>query len=196
MLLSDAVSTVIERLERVNGFQMTALYIACFIAGLLIAVAIMLFGIERRTRAGGLDAGVTSRRWIPLAAAFAVGFGVAGYSLSRTLTPLGALVASLAIGIGAAGLVRWLIAKSEAMPVEHDVDDERYVLQGHVARVVSSIASGQEGRISFDYGEEHRTLRARSLDDVAVAEGTEVVIERIEGDLAYVEPWVQVEQRL
>jgi len=175
---------------------MIALYIACFIAGLLIAVAIMLFGIERRTRAGGVDAGVTSRRWIPLAAAFAVGFGVAGYSLSRTLTPLGALVASLAIGIGAAGLVRWLIAKSEAMPVEHDVDDERYVLQGHVARVVSSIASGQEGRISFDYGEEHRTLRARSLDDVAVAEGTEVVIERIEGDLAYVEPWVQVEQRL
>jgi membrane protein implicated in regulation of membrane protease activity len=175
---------------------MIALYIACFIAGLLIAVAIMLFGIERRTRAGGVDAGVTSRRWIPLAAAFAVGFGVAGYSLSRTLTPLGALVASLAIGIGAAGLARWLIAKSEAMPVEHDVDDERYVLQGHVARVVSSIASGQEGRISFDYGEEHRTLRARSLDDVAVAEGTEVVIERIEGDLAYVEPWVQVEQRL
>ena len=175
---------------------MIALYIGSFIAGLLIAVAVMLFCIERRSHAGGFDTAVTSRRWIPLAAAFAVGFGVAGYSLSRALSPLGALVASLAIGIGAAGLVRWLIAKSESMPVEHDVDDERYVLQGHVARVVSSIASGQEGRISFDYGEEHRTLRARSLDDVAVAEGTDVVIERIEGDLAYVEPWVQVEQRL
>jgi membrane protein implicated in regulation of membrane protease activity len=82
------------------------------------------------------------------------------------------------------------------MPVEHDVDDERYVLQGHVAQVVSSIEAGSEGVISFEYGDERRTLRARSLDDVSVAEGTEVVIERIEGDLAFVEPWLQVEQRL
>ena len=82
------------------------------------------------------------------------------------------------------------------MTVEHDIDDERYVLQGHVARVVSSINSGSEGRITFDVGAEHRTLRARSLDDAAVDEGTEVIIERIEGDLAFVEPWIQVEQRL
>ena len=175
---------------------MIALYIASFIAGLLVGVAVMLFGIERRPRAGGVDTGVSLQRWIPLAAAFAVGFGVAGYSFSRALSAAGALVASLAIGAATAVLVRWLVAKSASMPVEHDVDDERYVLQGHVARVVSSIASGQEGRISFDYGSERRTLRARSLDDVAVDEGTEVVIERIEGDLAYVEPWLQVEQRL
>lgn len=175
---------------------MIALYIASFIAGLLIGVAVMLFGIERRPPSDAVDAGVSLRRWIPLAAGFAVGFGVAGYSFSRALSAAGALVASLAIGGVTAALVHWLVAKSEAMPVEHDVDDERYVLQGHVARVVSSIASGQEGRISFDYGSEQRTLRARSLDDGAVDEGTEVVIERIEGDLAYIEPWLQVEQRL
>ena len=175
---------------------MIAFYISSFIAGLLVGVAVMLFGIERRPRAGAASAAVSMREWIPLAAAFAVGFGVAGYSFSRALSPTGALVASLAIGIVTAGLVRWLVAKSAAMPVEHDVDDERYVLQGHVARVVASIAAGHEGRISFDYGSERRTLRARSLDDVAVDEGTEVVIERIEGDLAYVEPWLQVEQRL
>lgn len=190
------VATGVDRVARPNGFQMIALYIASFIAGLLIGVAVMLFGIEVRSRAGRGDSNVSLRRWIPLAAAFAVGFGVAGYSFSRSLPPAGALVASLAVGVVCAALVRWLIAKSEAMPVEHDVDDERYVLQGHVARVVSSIASGQEGRISFDYGDERRTLRARSLDDVSVEVGTEVVIERIEGDLAYVEPWLQVEQRL
>lgn len=176
---------------------MIPLYIASFIAGLLISVAIMLFGIERRAGAGGAVAGgVSLRQWIPLAAAFFIGFGVAGYSFSRALSAAGALVASLAVGAVTAGLVRWLVTKSASMPVEHDVDDERYVLQGHVARVVASIGSGQEGRISFDYGSERRTLRARSLDDVAVEEGTEVVIERIEGDLAYVEPWLQVEQRL
>ena len=175
---------------------MTPLYIASFIAGLLVGVAIMLFGIERRPRDGAVGTGVSLRGWIPLAAAFAVGFGVAGYSFSRAFSAAGALVASLAIGLVTAGLVRWLVAKSASMPVEHDVDDERYVLQGHVARVVTSIAAGHEGRISFDYGSEQRTLRARSLDDVPVDEGTEVVIERIEGDLAYVEPWLQVEQRL
>lgn len=176
--------------------QMTVLYIASFIAGLLVAVAIMLFGIEHRPRDGSPGTSVSLRGWIPLAAAFAVGFGVAGYSFSRALSATGALVASLAIGLVTAGVVRWLVAKSASMPVEHDVDDERYVLQGHVARVVASIAAGHEGRISFDYGSERRTLRARSLDDVAVDEGAEVVIERIEGDLAYVEPWLQVEQRL
>lgn len=175
---------------------MVALYIGAFIAGLLIAVAIMLFGIERRPATGAPTTSPSSRRWIPLVAAFAVGFGVIGYSFSRFLSRNGAFVAALVAGVVAGLLTRWLVEKSEAMPVEHDVDDERYVLQGHVARVISSIDAGSEGVISFEYGDERRTLRARSLDDVSVAEGTEVVIERIEGDLAFVEPWLQVEQRL
>lgn len=176
---------------------MIALYIGAFITGLLIAVAIMLFGIERRPKKAGATTATAARQYLPLIAAFAVGFGVAGYSLSKVLTMTGAFVAALAIALVACLLVRWLVVKSASMPIEHDVDDERYVLQGHVARVVSSIgAGGGEGRISFEFGAERRTLRARSLDDVSVAEGTEVVIERIEGDLAYVEPWVQVEQRL
>jgi membrane protein implicated in regulation of membrane protease activity len=107
-----------------------------------------------------------------------------------------ALVTALLIGTAAGLLTRWVVAKSASMTVEHDVDDERYVLQGHVARVVSTINAGSEGRISFDIGAEQRTLRARSLDDTLVDAGTEVIIERIEGDLAYVEPWLQVEQRL
>lgn len=175
---------------------MASVYIAVFIIGLLLGVAIMLFGIERRSSSDPAAAQNGLRSWLPLIAAFAVGFGVSGYSLAKVMTTGGALVAAVLIGAGASLLMQWLVAKSAAMPVEHDVDDERYVLQGHLARVVTSIKSGTEGRISFDYGSERRTLRARSLDDVTVDEGTEVVIERIEGDLAYVEPWLQVEQRL
>jgi membrane protein implicated in regulation of membrane protease activity len=174
---------------------MIALYIGAFIAGLLLAVGIMLFGIERPPAQSGTSK-TGSRAWLPLVAAFAVGFGVAGYSLLKVASTGSTFVGALVIGVLAGVLMRWLVAKSASMPVEHDIDDERYVLQGHVARVVSPIASGREGRISFEYGKEQRTLRARSLDDVSVDEGTEVVIERIEGDLAYVEPWVQVEQRL
>lgn len=175
---------------------MTVVYIGAFIAGLLIAVGIMLFGIERQPMSGSESTTSSIRQWLPLVAAFAVGFGIAGYAISKVLPGFGALVAGLLIGVLVALLTAWLVAKSASMPVEHDVDDERYVLQGHVARVVASIEAGREGQISFDYGDERRTLRARSLDDLSVDVGTEVVIERIEGDLAFVEPWLLVEQRL
>jgi hypothetical protein len=174
---------------------MTAVYLGAFILGLLIGVAIMLFGIERRSKSAAASQS-TIRPWLPVVAAFAAGFGIAGYSLSRVMSAGGALIVALVVGLAAVVLTRWLVAKSASMTVEHDVDDERYVLQGHVARVVSSINAGSEGRITFDVGAERRTLRARSLDDASVDEGTEVIIERIEGDLAYVEPWIQVEQRL
>jgi len=174
---------------------MTAVYLGAFILGLLIAVAIMLFGIERRSPSA-VSPQRAIRPFLPLLAAFAVGFGIGGYSLSRVMSGGAALVTALLIGTAAGLLTRWVVAKSASMTVEHDVDDERYVLQGHVARVVSTINAGSEGRISFDIGAEQRTLRARSLDDTLVDAGTEVIIERIEGDLAYVEPWLQVEQRL
>lgn len=176
---------------------MIAVFIIALIAGLLMGVAIMLYGVERPRVAGSEVAAPSGvRHSLPFAATFAVTFGVAGYSLLKFLAAGPAAIGAAVIGLVAALLMRWLVAKSAAMPVEHDVDDERYVLQGHVARVVSSIVPGGEGQISFDLGSEHRTLRARSVDESSVDVGTEVVIERIEGDLAYVESWLQVEQRL
>lgn len=175
---------------------MIAVFVVALIAGLLLGVAIMLFGIERAPSRPVDGTASAIRHALPLASAFAIAFGIAGYSLLKVLSPDRATVGALVAGLSVALLARWAVAKSAAMPVEHDIDDERYVLQGHVARVVSSIGAGREGQISFEVGAERRTLRARSLDDASVGVGTEVVIERIEGDLAYVEPWVQVEQRL
>jgi membrane protein implicated in regulation of membrane protease activity len=175
---------------------MTVVYLAAFIGGLLVGVAVMLFGIERRKSSAKEQPERRIRASLPLVAAFAIAFGVAGYSLSRIASTFGALIAAVVVGLVTAVLIRWLVRKSAAVSFEHDKEDERFALQGHVARVVSSIAAGSEGRIIFDLGGEHRMLRARSLDDASVDEGTEVVIERIEGDLAYVEPWVHVEERL
>ena len=175
---------------------MTGVYLGAFIGGLLLGVAVMLFGIERRRASTREQTQRRIRPSLPLLSAFAIGFGVGGYSLSRVASTLGAFIAAIAIGAVAAILTRWLVAKSAAVSFEHDQEDERFVLQGHVARVVASISAGGEGRITFDLGEERRMLRARSLDDVTVDEGTEVVIDRIEDDVAYVEPWLQVEERL
>jgi membrane protein implicated in regulation of membrane protease activity len=173
---------------------MSVVYLLAFIVGVLLGVRVMLFGIERRARAGS-RASRNARAVEPLIAGFAIGFGLAGYLTSRLESRAGSLIAAVVVGLLAMTAFRWLVVKS-SRAAALDVEDERFVLQGHVARVVSSIGAGSEGRISFETGEGRRVLRARSLDDGAVSEGTEVVIERVEGDLAFVEPWVQVEQRL
>lgn len=173
---------------------MSIIYLLAFIAGVLIAVRVMLFGIEGRTADTPVANG-NIRASQPLIAGFAIGFGIAGYLMSRFVSPVGAAIAAVVAGAACVGLFRWLVVAS-ASAAGQDIEDERYVLQGHVARVVSPILARGEGRITFESGGEHRILRARSLDDGAVSEGTEVVIERIEGGLAFVEPWVQVEQRL
>ena len=70
------------------------------------------------------------------------------------------------------------------------------MLQGHLARVTKPIHPDVDGEVAFDFGNEHHVLRARSCDDAALAAGTDVVIERIDDDIAYVEAWAEVEKRL
>ena len=79
---------------------------------------------------------------------------------------------------------------------EHDVIDERYLLQGHPAQVVSLIAAANAGEIVYLVGGKRYVTAAQSLDGTPVAVGTEVIIDRVESGVAYVEPWVEVEQRL
>ena len=178
---------------------MTVLFLAAFIGGLLLAVGVMLFGVERRGRVDSRVAGAARVRVsIPVLAGFLIVFGVTGYLVVRFGHSGVSSVMAFALlgGAAAALLTRWVVAKSAAIVPEVDIDDERYVLQGHIARVVTPIASGHEGRISFQLGTATRMLRARGVDEAALAAGTEVVIERIEGEVAFVEPWIRVEERL
>jgi hypothetical protein len=62
--------------------------------------------------------------------------------------------------------------------------------------VVKPIEGANEGEVAFEVGDQRRVVRARSVDDVTMSAGTEVVIERIEDDVAFVEPWLEVEKRL
>jgi hypothetical protein len=79
---------------------------------------------------------------------------------------------------------------------EHDPEDPRYVLQGHVAAVTVAIPADGEGAIILSEGGAQRTVRARTIDGSAVGEGEEVCIERIDDGVAFVELWAIVEQRL
>ncbi len=175
---------------------MTYLFLASFIAGLLLGVRVMFFGAERR-RLRSADA-LPLRRSEPAIIGFLLMFGVAGYLLTRrgTVSPgAGAGIAALLGLVWAALVTRLAIATARLQP-EHDPDDPRYVLQGHVAIVSTPIPSDGEGTITFSQAGAQRTIRARTIDGSAIAEGEEVCIERLEDDVAFVELWAIVEQRL
>lgn len=176
---------------------MTILFLASFIGGLLYAVRVMLNGVERPREEH--PAGERSFRVSPpVVATFAVVFGVAGYALTRRSADAVVVNIFVATGLGAlfSVIAARLVLKWWTLTPEHDVAEEREMLQGHLARVTKSICADVEGEVAFEFANEHRVLRARSCDEGALAAGTEVVIEHIDDDVAYVEAWAEVEKRL
>ena len=175
---------------------MSAVYLICFIAGLLLAVRIMFFGAERR-RIRPVDA-MPLRRSEPAISAFLVMVGVAGYLLTRPGRLSPAVGAAVAVGLGVlwAALVTRLAIATARMQPEHDPDDPRFVLQGHVAVVTADIPADGQGTIVIGEAGGQRSFGARSIDGQAIDAGLEVCIERVEEGVAYVELWALVEARL
>jgi len=176
---------------------MYPLYLVAFVGGLLFAVWVMMYGVER-PREDHPSGERSFRLSPPIVIAFSVGFGAVGIALTRLNagTVATRLIIAAVVGLCVSMVATRLVRKWWKVTPEHDVDDERYILQGHIARVTKAIRDGVEGEVSFEMGTDHRVLRARSFDDGALAAGTEVVIERIEDDIAYVEAWMEVEKRL
>jgi membrane protein implicated in regulation of membrane protease activity len=176
---------------------MNIVYLASFIGGLLLAVRVMIYGVERPQEEN--PAGERSFRLSPAtAAAWMVVFGATGYLLTRwsTVGAAGSFVVAGVVGTVAALATAYLVKQWWTTAPASDVDDERYVLQGHIARVTKAIQADVEGEVAYEIGNRRHVLRARSFDASALPAGTDVVIERIEGDVAYVEAWMEVEKRL
>jgi hypothetical protein len=180
---------------------LTALFVASLIAGLALAVRAMLYGVERRRTPFGAPPPPTPsvRFSTPVISAFAVVFGAAGYLLTRPgrMGAIAGTIVAMIVGVLAGAYAVRLVRRAAAFVPEHDPDDPRYVLQGHVATVTTAIGpGGGEGEITYVVEGARHTVRARGLDGSTAEQGAEVVIERIENDVAYVEPWVEVEKRL
>jgi membrane protein implicated in regulation of membrane protease activity len=175
---------------------MIYVFVGLVFIGLIAAVRVMLYGVERQRPAG--DASPRSFSASPaVLAVFCFVAGIVGYFAMRMgLRPASIWSAALGLGIVLAFATSRLIASWWTVVPEHDVDDERYVLQGSLGRVVATISSGGAGKISLESSGHHDVLPARALDDQSMAVGTEVVIERIEDGVAYVEDWSEVEKRL
>jgi len=172
---------------------MLLLFLASFLVGLLLAVWGMLYGVTKPA-AGTLRASLN----VPLLGGFATVFGATGYLLTRYSTigaPLRTLIAAAAGAAGALGAVA-LVTKWAIPSAAKDVEDERYALQGHLARVTRAVAANSPGTIVYEEDGATHEARALALDGEPIAPGTEVVIERIEDGVAYVEAWARVEERL
>jgi hypothetical protein len=164
--------------------------------GLLLAVFAMLNGVQRARRERGRAPSAFFN--LPAVAAFAVGFGAVGYPLaSRTRLPMWGILL-IAIGAGAltiSGMVtllaQWAFRGiSAASPIEEEE------IQGHLAVVTRDIAVSLPGEISYQYHGTELRSPARSIGTKALPIGVEVVIDRIEAGVAFVEEWAIVEQRL
>lgn len=185
---------------------MSIVFLVAFVAGLLIAVFAMLHGVERQQAGAPSVASATdpatvlpqARVNVPLTAAFFAIAGATGYLLSRytTLSVVVRLAIACAVGIsGAFGAVA-LVTKWALPAAARDVEDPRYVLQGRPARVTQAIGTSSFGEVLLELEGVTRSLRASSLDGSAIAAGQEVVIDRVEDDVAFVELWTRVEERL
>jgi hypothetical protein len=170
-------------------------FLASFIGGLLLGVFAMLHGVEhaRRNRSKAPSPFFN----LPAIAAFAVGFGAAGYPLvSRTRLPFWAILL-IAVGSGALAisgmitlLARWALRDAGLFSAQSDE------IQGQLAVVTQEIAPGSAGEIAYEYLGRHLRIPAHALSKRTLSVGAEVVIDRIENGIGYVEEWSVVEQRL
>jgi hypothetical protein len=170
-------------------------FLGAFIGGLVLAVFAMLHGVEhaRRNRSRAPSPFFN----LPAIAAFAVGFGAVGYPLaSRTTLPAWGVL-FIAIGSGAPAisgmitlLARWALRGIRTAPSEGDE------IQGQLAIVSREISLTGTGEISYEQLGRLIHIPARALSDKLVPVGADVVIDRIEDGVAFVEEWAAVEQRL
>lgn len=187
---------------------MTAVSLAVLLTGLILGVFAMLYGTERQVqpvvapheRRSEHDPAAEPSALFNRAslAAFAVGFGLTGYLLDR-VTPWGwlplLLVALLAGGAAYAGqallMARWAIPSAR-----QDAVDERFLLQGTLGRVTRAATADAAGLMTYALDGREYTLPVRAMHGGALADGVDVVIDRVEDGVAHVELWADVEQRL
>lgn len=187
---------------------MLSISLVVLMSGLVLGVFAMLHGTERRVRPvvapherrSEHDPAAEPSPLFNLAsfAAFTVGFGLSAYFVTRnTAWPIvaqivvAAVAGALAMTAQSVLIARWAIPGARAGQM-----DERYLLQGTIGRLTQSIPAHGVGELRYALDHREYLVPTRSLDGAAVADGTDVVIERVEQGIAYIELWDSVEQRL
>jgi hypothetical protein len=169
-------------------------FLPLFLLGLVLGVISMLVGVDRRKKPRPVPPLVT----LPAIGAFATVAGMVGYLLVRysELGTVAIAVIALIAGLASAGGLLALVAGVVVPSASREVVDERYTLQGYLARVVRGIGSADNGEITYQHEGAWHRVPARSLEGRAIGEGAEVAIDRVEDGIAYVHLWSTIERQL
>jgi len=168
-------------------------FLTVFIAGLCVAVYSMLQGITAPPAAGSTTRiGMISA---PSVAAFAITFGAVGY-LCTTHTVLGYWIV-LALSLAGGGITIAVSAPllgrlTRGRPPSAGEPE----LEGQLARVLQPVTESLPGEIGYQQNGQEIRRSALNVVKGTLARGEEVVIDRLEGETAFVEDWKRVEKRL
>jgi len=171
-------------------------FLVAFIAGLVLAVFAMLHGVEhtRRNRSRAPSPFFN----LPALAAFAIGFGAVGYPVaSRTNLPAwGTLLIAAGSGVLSISAMITLLASWALRGAGANALSDEHEIQGQLAVVTRDIAMSTLGEIAYELSGQRVRVPARALTPKSIPTGAEVVIDRIENGVAFVEEWAVVEQRI
>lgn len=176
---------------------MIVVSLAVLSIGLILGVYAMLYGTERLSAHGpAVEPSPLFNR--ATFAACCVGFGLSAYLLaSRTsLSTIAQLGIALAIAAAAFAVQTLLIAKWAIPGARAEQVDERYALQGTLAQITTDVPEFGIGMLRYALDDGTFELPARDINGDVMTAGTDVVIDRVENGVAFVESWVHVEKRL
>lgn len=187
---------------------MTAVTLGFLLTGLVLGVIAMLHGTERRVQPVGVpherrsehDPATEPSALFNLStvAAFAFAFGLCGYLLTRysEWAWYATLPVALATGGAAYALQSLLIARWAIPSARNDHVDQRFLLQGTLARMTAEAPANGTGALVYTLDGDDHQLPARAMDDQPLPLGADVVIDRVDEGVAIVELWTLVEKRL
>ncbi len=181
-------------------------YVVSLLIGFGLGLRLMQRGVLKETSPvlGETPAQAARRRaearlFSPVAAAVLAAFGLTGGVLLRLVgwSERGSVVAAL-LAAGSSAVLATVVrswALDPSAPADPE-EDPRFSVQGLPALVTRAIAAARAGEITWRVDGRTEVTEARALDGAALGEGTEVVIDRLEDGVAWVETWHQVEARL
>ena len=179
-------------------------YLACFSLGFAFSALAVLAGSVHLhlphlhihhglhlPRGGGSGAGELPWFNFGTVAGFLAWFGGTGYLLEHYygmwfLLALGIATVS---GLAGASVVFWFVAKI-LMSREEALDPADYEMTGVLGKLSIRIREGGVGEMVYSQEGVRRVTGARSEDGTAIAKGAEVLVQRFEKGIAYVQPWV------
>ncbi len=129
----------------------------------------------------------------PTIAAFLAWFGGTGYLLTRySAWRVGLeLTASVVSGLIGGGII-FVFLTRVLTSEEENMDPADYEMVGVLGKVTSPIREGGTGEITYSQMGTRRVCGARSEDNGAIVQGTEVVVTRYEKGIAYVRLWEEM----